>query len=91
MKKCELIGTLSETETLEGHLSGTGELEGDLTIPEVVYKGEIYENSFEITPSSGFQLLPTAGCYLSDDILIHPVPYQAVSNPSGGYTITIGG
>ncbi len=49
-----------------------------------------YEGSYEVLPSSEFQLLPTAEKTLEDDILVHPIPYSEVSNIYGGYTATIG-
>ena len=85
----ELTGSLSGISELHGVLSGVSELCGSLSIPEsmgVPYKGE-----YEVVPTTGFQLLPTSECYLEEDILIHPIPYAEVSNPSGGYTATIGG
>ena len=96
-----LVGYLSGESNLEGMLSGeselTGylsagteaELEGELSIPPTL--GELYHGKYDVIPESGFQLLPTQGRYVEDDIIVHPIPYSEVSNLKGGYTATIGG
>lgn len=63
-------------------------LVGHLSVPE--YIGKNYTGSYEVTPTGEFQLLPTADCVLTDDILVHPIPYSEVSNEQGGLTVTIG-
>lgn len=85
----ELIGTLSGISELQGSLSGISELHGSLSIPENI--GNPYKGLYEVIPDTGFQLLPTSDCFLDEDIIVHPIPYSEVSNPSGGYTATIGG
>lgn len=84
----ELIGELSGISELTGELSGVSELTGELSIPDKI--GIPYEGSYEVVPTDGFQLIPTEDRYLSEDILVHPVPYQEVSNIYGGLTVTIG-
>lgn len=89
MEEKELIGYLSGGSKLVGTLSDGGLLYGELSIPDRL--GTPYEGPWEVIPDSVFQLLPTAECYLEDDVLVHPIPYAEVSNTSGGYTATIGG
>lgn len=85
----KLIGVLSGNSKLNGTLSSDCVLTGKLSIPENY--GTPYTGSYEVTPSDAFQLMPTAECYLTDDMLIHPIPYMEVSNIYGGLTVTIGG
>lgn len=84
-----LTGELSASGTLSGELSGEGKLEGELSA--VQQELEIYDDSYEIVPDSGFQMLLTSDKYMAEDIIVHPIPYAEVSNKSGGYTATIGG
>lgn len=98
----ELVSSLPDKKPLDlnGHMSNVAvlsasseelepkELTGYLSIPERI--GETYKGSYEVIPSADFQLLPTADCTLSDDVLIHPIPYSEVSNEQGGITVTIG-
>ena len=84
----KLVGTLSGESELTGILSGTAVLYGQLSIPDHI--GTPYQGSYDIVPAIEFQLLPTAETYLDDDIIVHPIPYQEVSNPYGGITVTIG-
>ena len=64
------------------------ELTGHLSIPERI--GVKYKGSYEVVPNADFQLLPTAECYLVDDVLVYPIPYSEVHNEQGGITVTIG-
>ena len=48
-----------------------------------------YEGSYDFTPSTYDQIAPTKSKILNDDIVIKATPYAEVSNPSGGYTVTI--
>ena len=89
MNEKTLIGFLSGTSELIGELSESGQMEGELSIPDRI--GNRYEGSYDIVPSADFQLLPTAECFMDDDMIVHPIPYAEVSNVSGGYTATIGG
>lgn len=78
----------SSGRTISSETSESLRLTGHLSIPE--YIGEVYEGAYEVTPSGSFQLLPTADRVLTDDILVHPIPYSEVSNAQGGLTVTIG-
>lgn len=64
------------------------ELVGHLSIPERL--GDSYDGPYEVIPNGNFQLLQTAECYLTDDVLVHPIPYSETSNEQGGLTVTIG-
>ena len=52
----------------------------------------IYDGTYEIQAEIGDDIvIPVKNKYLTDEIVIKPVPYAEVSNDSGGLTITIGG
>ena len=50
-----------------------------------------YDGPYEVTPMANTaQILPTNNLAMSDDVTINEIPYQEVSNLSGGLTATIG-
>ena len=90
----KLVGEISGRSVLSGVISvpfdqETPELVGYLSIPKQY--GERYDGSYEVIPTSGFQILDTEEKFLEEDIIVHPISYAEVSNNSGGYTATIGG
>lgn len=48
-----------------------------------------YTGSYEITPTTYEQGLPTAGKSMIKNVTIHSVPYQETSNESDGITVSI--
>ncbi len=42
-----------------------------------------YEESYEVTPTTGEQVLPTRARTLADDITVHAIPYMETSNEYG--------
>lgn len=57
----------------------------------VIHTAEWYEGSYEVTPRTGEQTLPTKEKTMRDDLTIKSIPFAEVSNPQGGYTVNIGG
>ena len=55
----------------------------------VLVGGTPYEESYEVTPTSGEQVLPTRSKTMRDDLTVHAVPYHSASNEAGGYTVSI--
>ncbi len=51
---------------------------------------DIYEGSYEVIPNTYVQILETDAKLMADDVTVYAVPYAEVSNPEGGYTVTIG-
>lgn len=49
-----------------------------------------YEGDYEVIPSRQEQILETAHKLLNKDIVVKEIPYDEVSNPSGGTTFYIG-
>ena len=85
-----LRGAISQSgDILQGCISTCGTLSGligksPVTVPN-------YEGEYEITPDQAEHVMPTKGRLLHKDMKIHEIPYQEVSNNSGGITVTIGG
>ena len=50
-----------------------------------------YTGPRDIVPSDEGVFLPTNGVFMEDMLYVAPIPYMEVANPSGGYTVTIGG
>lgn len=49
-----------------------------------------YEGRYEVTPRKIQQKLNTKDKSMSKDVTIFAIPYNEVSNPYGGKTVTIG-
>lgn len=53
--------------------------------------GEEYEGVYQVVPMVGRdQTLPTKYKKMADDVTVYAIPDARVSNPAGGYTVTIG-
>lgn len=77
----KLTGSLSSAGTLTGAIRRSSS-----PVPIPYYTGE-----YEVTPQTYEQKLETAGLRMSDDVTVFEVPYYETTNPSGGYTVIIGG
>ena len=49
-----------------------------------------YTGSYDITPKLTTQTMGTNQKSMSGDVTIRPISFHEVSNPEGGYTLTIG-
>lgn len=73
----------------------TGFLWGDdasfsLTFSEAGGRRPTYEGDYEVTPKFTEQVLPTQGLLMRDDVQVHAIAVERVSNPQGGRTVYIG-
>ena len=68
-----LTGALSAVSGLSGVLSGSSQVSGTVTIPDVIYPKQ-YDGPYEFTPSAAQQTVPTAGLMATEDIVINAVP-----------------
>lgn len=50
----------------------------------------MYKGPHKVTPSREEQTLQTANKYLADDVVVKQIPFDEVSNTSGGITFYIG-
>lgn len=69
----ELKGTLTPSATLQGVLSASGKIQGQLTIPNAILP-PTYEGEYTVTPGAQEQTLNTDHLYLMDNITINPIP-----------------
>lgn len=83
-----LVGVIHTDGNLVGSLYKThGTLIGSLSEPHG-YKD--YTGPYEVTPSTAEQIMNTEDKHLTNNIVIHEIPYYNVSNPAGGSTVYIG-
>ena len=83
--KSAITGEISASYTLSGTVSTKVTLQGtiQLGVPQ-------YEGSYEVTPAITEQVIQTGRRTMMKDITILGIPYQEVTNLSGGKTATIG-
>lgn len=62
----------------------------ELTFSESGGRRPTYEGDYEIIPKFTPQVLPTQGLLMREDINVHAIAVERVSNPQGGRTVTIG-
>lgn len=48
-----------------------------------------YTDRYEVTPTNQEQVLPTAGCNLAADVVIHPIPQNYGLITWNGSTLTV--
>lgn len=63
------------------------------TVDITVVEGELlpyFDGPYEVTPKVSEIVLGTKNKSMADDVTIFQIPYSEVSNPQGGYTVTIG-
>ena len=90
-KCCKIVGELSAIETIEGFLSPTDTLIGEIYIPQGV-SYDVYTGEYYVIPAPyDEQTLLTNQKLMTDDVTVAAIPYYETSNLSGGYTVFIGG
>lgn len=57
----------------------------------LILEGDPYSGSYDIIPKMEAQVLPTKFKTMSDDVTVEGIPHTMAGNPSGGYTVVIGG
>lgn len=76
---------------LEAEIINDELLEAELLAEFVEVGAEDYKGAYIITPNFDEQKLETKGLIMRNDVTIHAIPVESVSNSSGGKTIIIGG
>lgn len=76
-----LVGILRKRQSMVGSAHINTVVSPDLPI---------YAGTYEVTPDTKEQTLPTANKVMREDLTIKKIPYAEVSNSSGGTTVTIG-
>ena len=77
-------GGISELSIIDG----TAEFGVFTAVHDYTYP--IYTGAIIVTPHAYEQTLDTSEKTVMDDITVLEIPYTEVSNPSGGYTVSIG-
>ena len=54
-------------------------------------EGDIYDGEYVVDPSFDEQTLLTRNKTLEDNVTVNPIMVSRTTNPSGGYTVYIGG
>lgn len=84
----EIIGTLTEQQSIQGTLTEMQSIEGQLTVPIAILPPS-YEGAYEVTPSDEVQTLETDHLYMMDNITINPIPNNYGLITYNGATITV--
>ena len=84
-----LTGKLANQLSVSGQLSTTNNVSGAISLTGSAYP--YYDGIIEITPVVDLDiLLETKEKIVTDNIIVHEIPYYQTSNLSGGYTVIIG-
>ena len=86
ISKIEKTSTSGLVDTYTIYFTDGTEFNYDITNGVVYY----YNGPYEVTPSINSQSLSTMNLVMRDNVNINQIPYQEVSNLSGGYTAIIG-
>lgn len=70
-------------------LSNSGSIKGKADTFIKIY--DEYEGVTDVIPTTDVQVLETKKKVVKTDITVREIPFESVSNLSGGYTATIGG
>lgn len=84
----ELKGTLSADQGIIGTLNAPQGIEGTLTVPRFVLP-PAYTGTYEVTPGDTEQVLETENLYMTDNIVINPIPSNYGLVTYNGSTITV--
>ena len=84
----ECSGEISPVLEINGNIEINNSINGDITYPCPEQHDE-YAGNYEVTPKKGETVLLTKDKLLLNDVVVLEVPYAAVSNEKGGYTVTI--
>ena len=84
-----ITGTIENVEnTISGQLSIINTISGKISNLKTY---PVYNGAIEITPIANLDiLLETEDKIVTDNIIVHEIPYYQTSNLSGGYTVIIG-
>lgn len=84
----ELTGRLTAGEKISGRLAAADRVRGSLTIPARILPEE-YEGSYDVTPGPEEKVLATANRWLTEDIMVQPIPDNYGLITWDGSTITV--
>ena len=82
-------GETVEVFSLKGTVQARSPSYGVDVVSGVLIGGVPYEESYEVTPTTGEQVLPTRSKTMREDLTVHAVPCSTTTNEAGGYTFSI--
>lgn len=87
----EITGNIVPIHSIVGDISNTLSIQGSISPGSIGKRYPIYDGVYKVTPVATLDIvLETTNKLLQDDIIVNKIPYVQVSNPSGGYTVSIG-
>lgn len=83
--------SIEEDEAIEFDLFDVDDLDyaDDEYIKQLASEYPDYEGQYEVTPDMDGEQLETSNRLLRNNVVVNPIPYSKVTNPSGGYTAII--
>ena len=85
-----LKGTLNRNyPELKCSISSLAQLEGNIEKSPITIP--VYDGEYDFTPDQNEHLIQTKGRLMINNMIFREIPYEEVSNNSGGTTVTIGG
>lgn len=86
-----MVGSIAaQTGIIRGTIKSSGAISGSMRVPIGVVPIDDYAGPYEVTPAVDAQTMDTMGKRMTDDVLVHAIPYHEVSN-TDGLTVIIGG
>ena len=65
---------------------------GRIEVATIIAGGEQYDGLYDVIPKAyEAQILETEGLIMRHDVNVEEIPIYKTTNPSGGYTVNIGG
>ena len=96
----EIKGIVSADKTINGVVSTDGSIKGMVSADGFI-RGRVnyrlchdpisYIGEYEVDPDFVGVMLDTSDKMMLDDVTVHPIEVETVSNPAGGNTVFIGG
>ena len=66
------------------------EIDLNFGVIQTITDADPYEGEYEVVPKVERQILETEQKLMTEDLLIHGIPFYEVSNDAGGTTVYIG-
>lgn len=92
----KLIGSIITKQNISGDIickrSVTGTIVNKLSIVgtiDMLQEADPYTETYDVIPTVNGKTLDTSDKVMKRDVLVHPIPYAEVTNPSGGTTVNI--
>lgn len=84
----EIITGRTRAVRIGGDLSAAASISGTITVPSAV-GGDPYTGSYEVTPSTNTQTIPTSGKVMYQNVTVKPIPSNYGLITWNGSTLTV--